>query len=436
MAEAGDNQPVVIRKKKKGHGGHGHHGGAWKVAYADFVTAMMAFFLLLWLLSTTTEEQKKGIADYFSPVSVARDSQSGAGGMLGGETITSDGVMVSNRTPFGVTMTLPADEFSSSETTEELTEGEELARIAEYADADERPIDEQGRLAETTPGEQKRALADGEQPGTGRAELREPGAEGERRDVAVSEAELARLAERQAEEDFREAVEQLRQAVQSVPELANLADNLLVDRTSEGMRLQIVDQQGTSMFERGSAVPEAKTRQLFSLISQTLARLPNKIAIKGHTDAVPYRGDGGYTNWELSSDRALASRRALLEAGLESSRIADVVGKADTDPLVPEDPEAPQNRRISIILLTQPAVAAAPQGIDDEPLPAPEPAPTRAEAEAPAAPAGAAPAETPSSGAPAAPAEPAPALPSGDGLGLPARSEAQRAGGRTDLAER
>ncbi|MEX0758337.1 MAG: flagellar motor protein MotB, partial [Tistlia sp.] len=352
MADEDSKQPILIRKRRKGHGGHAHHGGAWKVAYADFVTAMMAFFLLLWLLASASEEQKQGIADYFSPVSVSRNSQSGSGGLLGGETITVDGAMVSNRTPFGVTMTLPADDSRTSEMTDEPVDGEETPASEDYADSDERAVDDEGLLAELAPGERERGATDGRDAGAG--------PDGEQTDISgVSQAELARLAERQAEAEFEEAVEQLRAAIQSVPELAGLADNLLVDRTTEGMRLQIVDQEGTSMFERGSAVPAETTRRLFSMISQTLAKLPNRIAIKGHTDAVPYRGDGGYTNWELSSDRALASRRALVEAGLAPGRVADVVGKAETDPLVSDNPTAPQNRRISIILLNQPAGAGA-----------------------------------------------------------------------------
>lgn len=409
MAE-GDNKPIVIRKRRKGHGGHGHHGGAWKVAYADFVTAMMAFFLLLWLLSSATDEQKKGIADYFAPASIASSGESGSGGLLGGETITSDGAMVSNRTPFGVTVTLPADDFQTSATIEETTEGEEIPTVEEYADSEEAAIDEKGRLAEVAPGDQERALADGTEAGVGRGERAESGPDGELTAPGrLSDAEFARLAEEQAEKDFKEAVEQLREAVQSVPELAGLADNLLMDRTAEGMRLQIVDQQGTSMFESGSAVPSEATRKLFQMISQTLAKLPNRIAIKGHTDSVPYRGDGGYTNWELSSDRALASRRSLIESGLDPERVADVVGKAATDPLMTDDPEAPQNRRISIILLNEPKLASA-QGAPARPASASSaPAAEGRDEAPPAAPPAAAPA-APSTGVPAATPAGAPAV--------------------------
>ncbi|SMF18071.1 chemotaxis protein MotB [Tistlia consotensis] len=423
MAE-GDNQPVVIRKRRKGHGGHAHHGGAWKVAYADFVTAMMAFFLLLWLLSTASDEQKKGIADYFSPVSVARESSSGSGGLLGGETITSDGAMVSDKTPFGITMTLPADDFSSSDTTDQPTDGEETPTAKDPSDGEERGVDDKGRLADVAPGQQERALANSDKPGAGNGEKANVG-EGEKADTGpdeknqdgqkLSREQLAKLAERKAEQDFKAAVQQLRQAVSSEPELADLAKSLVVDRTAEGMRLQIVDQQKTSMFQRGSAMPEEKTKKLFALIAKTLAKLPNKIAIKGHTDSVPYRGDGGYSNWELSSDRALASRRALIDAGLDASRIADVVGKADTEPLVKDDPTAPQNRRISIVLLNQPMVASAPSGTaPSAPGPTPEAAPGAEHADAPeAVPSAAAPAlqgAAPSQ-APAADAAPA-ALPS------------------------
>ncbi len=136
-----------------------------------------------------------------------------------------------------------------------------------------------------------------------------------------------------------------------MPDLRDLARNLLIDRTPEGMRIQIVDQKGHSMFPLGSAEMYDKTRRLLGLVADAIKRLPNKISIKGHTDAKPYRGHGDYTNWELSSDRANASRRALVTAGLSSDRVAYVVGRAAQDPLVPADPTSPRNRRISIVLL-------------------------------------------------------------------------------------
>ena len=302
MADDGDNAPTIVIKKKKKVVGHGHHGGAWKVAYADFVTAMMAFFLLLWLLNVTTEEQRQGIADYFSPTTVTKTS-SGGGGMLQGRTLAKEGALASKRTAVGITVPL-----------------------AQAPERQESPPEE------------------GE---------REQGEQGERGESAedISDEDLDKaLAEREAER-FAQAEAQLRQAIQEVPDLKQLAQNLLVDRTPEGMRIQLVDQEGLSMFPLGSADMHDKTKRLLGLVADAVERLPNRVAIKGHTDAKPFHGKGDYTNWELSSDRANASRRALVEAGLSAERIAYVVGRADQDPLFPDDPTSPRNRRISIVLL-------------------------------------------------------------------------------------
>ena len=299
MAGTDANKPIIIKKVKKG-GHHGHHGGAWKVAYADFVTAMMAFFLLLWLLNATTDEQKRGIADYFSPTAVAQNT-SGAGGVLGGTSLSRDGTLSSDRSPVGITISLTPDtEDEPSETDPE--------------DAED----------------------------TGQA------ASGE----AVSDEELERqIAEREAEK-FAQAEESLRQAIQAVPELQDLAKQLLVDQTPEGMRIQIVDRERVSMFPSGSAEMFGRTRQLMGLVANAIGQLPNRIAIKGHTDATPFSSGSGYSNWELSTDRANASRRALIRAGLKPSRIESVVGRADQEPLLADEPYSPRNRRISIILLS------------------------------------------------------------------------------------
>jgi chemotaxis protein MotB len=281
-------RPIVIKKVKKGgHGGH--HGGAWKVAYADFVTAMMAFFLLLWLLSATTEEQKEGIADYFTPSTVT-ESNSGSGQILGGQTMSDEGALVSDRAPVGINMRLPSP------------------------------------------------------------------------DTPVSEAEVDQLAkelEAQEKARFADAEEKLKAAVQAVPELSELSDQVLVDYTPEGMRIQLVDAREQSMFELGSAAPRQRTRELLALVAEAIADLPNDVAVKGHTDATPYSGDGDYGNWELSADRANASRRVLAQAGLDEARIGQVVGRADQDPLLPDAPTDPQNRRIAIVLLNQDHAAEA-----------------------------------------------------------------------------
>ncbi len=306
-------RPIIIIKKVK-KVSHGHHGGAWKVAYADFVTAMMAFFLLLWLLQATTEEQKLGIADYFSPASVSR-SKSGSGGLMGGRTFTKKGANPHDQSPVGVGIMI--------------------------------------QLPASTPDEQS-----GDDPVESTASD-ETGGEDE--DVS-EEAEAERLEEilaKREEAQFAQAEEALREAIETVPELQDLADNLLIDQTPEGMRIQIVDAEGKSMFPSGSAKMYDHTRKLIGLVVGAVKQLPQQLAIKGHTDGAPFVNDQGYSNWELSTDRANSSRRALLAAGLPAGRIASVIGLADTEHLDEDDPLSPRNRRISIILLRENPVTAA-----------------------------------------------------------------------------
>ncbi len=288
--------PIIVKKVIKG--GHGHHGGAWKVAYADFVTAMMAFFLLLWLLNVTTDEQKLGIADYFSPASVSR-STSGSGGVLGGQTVVVDGAKISDSGTPSVIMTMATPPAPSTES-EDVDGGPETE-----------PLDEE-----------------------------------ERERLEAQRADLEEAA-------FEEAKEALQQAIQDVPEIAELSKHILVDMTPEGMRIQLVDQDRNSMFPTGKAELLEHAKTLMAMITRVVERLPNKIKITGHTDATPYRTDNGYGNWELSADRANASRRAMLQSGLAPARITQVTGKADTDPLFPADPFAASNRRISIVLLRE-----------------------------------------------------------------------------------
>lgn len=323
MAEEGtpNLQPIII-KKVKGHG-HGHHGGAWKVAYADFVTAMMAFFLLLWLLNATTEEQRSGIADYFSPESIASPG-SGSGSILGGTTIAIDG----NKTSLGG----PTD--GASVPLPPLPSGDGDGGVDGDGDA---------------PGDG----GDTEFPESGSTRFAENGETDKPADGTVDEGAVQQEMAEHEQAQFEAAAEALRQAIESVPELAQLEDSLKIEQTPEGLRIQLVDQVGYSMFAIGSAHPNAQTHKLVKLVSRVVAQLPNKISISGHTDSRAYRTPSGYTNWELSSDRANAARRLLIESGLGADRIALVQGRADTDPLLPSEPESEQNRRISIVLLRE-----------------------------------------------------------------------------------
>jgi len=309
-------QPIIIKKIVKG--GHGHHGGAWKVAYADFVTAMMAFFLLLWLLNVTTDEQKNGIADYFAPAA-ASQSTSGSGGALGGQTMVREGSRISDNG-------LPTVVVSVGDIEDEKDSHEDGKKFDPSGDE----VDEEGI-----------SNNDESMSGSERGRKGTPG-----------EDDIAEALARREQENFNEAMDAIEDAIeQAPPELKELAENLMVDMTDEGLRIQLVDQGGRSMFPKGSSSLEGHASDLLRLISGVVSTLPNKIKITGHTDATPYRSTNGYGNWELSADRANASRRALIEVGVPVHRIDQVTGKADQDPLMPEDPYADSNRRISIVLM-------------------------------------------------------------------------------------
>ncbi len=287
-------QTIIVKKVKKG--GHGAHGGAWKIAYADFVTAMMAFFLLLWLLNVTTDEQKLGLSDYFSPAAPSK-SESGSGGVLGGQSLQTEGAQISNVGQQGIVVTV------------------------------------------------KPPPAPGEEGDTG-------GTEGENPEDLTDQQLAEELAKRE-EKAFENAVKELRQAIQADPTLEDLANQIIIDMTPEGLRIQLVDQDGKPMFQSGGARPAPKTVALLEKVAKAVKGLPNKLKITGHTDSVPFHRQDGYSNWELSADRANASRRILVHAGIAEDRIAQVTGLADTDPLLPDEPEAAPNRRISITLLRE-----------------------------------------------------------------------------------
>jgi len=300
-------QPIIIKKIKKG--GHGHHGGAWKVAYADFVTAMMAFFLLLWLINTTTPEQKRGIADYFAPASISQTT-SGAGGILGGQSFSSDGARNSGSSSVVMTNAQPNPPGQKS--------------------AGGKSKDGPGGEGSTSPDTAEK--------------LTESSPTQEQLEDALAARE---------EELFKQAEQSLRQAMQDMPELAELSKNLLIDRTPEGLRIQIVDQEGRPMFPPGQTEPYHRAALLLQQVAKIIDKLPNRITVSGHTDSKPFKRADGYTNWNLSSDRANASRRILQEAGLIDDRIYQVSGKAGSEPLFPEDPYIVGNRRISIVLLRE-----------------------------------------------------------------------------------
>jgi chemotaxis protein MotB len=280
---ANTNQPIIIIKKVK-KAAHGHHGGAWKIAYADFVTAMMAFFLLMWLISMTTKEQKIGLAEFFAPAATSQ-SNSGAGGMLMGTALDRSGNKAA--APRDMAMGTPTQEDGARRTNA-------------------------GRVSDRDIG----------QPAAGT----------------------------QAQHS---AIASLRQSLQQMPEIAELSRNIIIEPTHEGLNVSLVDQDGLSMFPEGSIHPHERTRLLLKAMAPTLRRMPNRLSIRGHTSAVRPGSARGMDPWSLTAGRAVSVLEILAGAGLPNDRFASVMGRADTEPLFPENPYIPPNRRVTITLINE-----------------------------------------------------------------------------------
>ena len=350
---------IIIKKEEVIEGGH--HGGAWKVAYADFVTAMMAFFLLMWLLNATTEAQRRGLADYFSPSNVLSRNISGSGQPFGGHTPYDDGTMVSDKgadpVMQGKEPPPPDQDVDSDQIAPAVTPRAEPSpgHVASAGRAGQTQ-DARGNAATATDQQGERAPGGGVAPAqaktpsnaeflanAGAGTLAKPDAR--QQDDAAARTD----AERRERAAFEQAAQQIRDAVRADPSLADLSRQLAIDITPEGLRIQLLDEDKQPMFPSGSATLSDKARTLLQKVAPVLAKLPEPLMLTGHTDASPYNS-GGRTNWELSSERANATRRVLVEAGLPEARFKEVSGRADRDPLLPADPLAAANRRIAIVV--------------------------------------------------------------------------------------
>ena len=289
-APHGSNQPPKIIVKKiyiEGHGGH--HGGAWKVAYADFVTAMMAFFLLMWLLGATTEKQRKGIADYFAPTILNTKSLGiGGSGLLGGDSVTT------------TEKTGPHDGNSR------------MPMIVARADG-----------------------AGGPQIGTGaKGSLRS------RQAIAEEDRRIFSKLKQQVEKQLRER-----------QNLAKLAKHIRFTMTPNGMRIDLVDDANYSMFALGTTALESDASALIGMVAEGIRETQNPIMIRGHTDSLPYGDPRAMNNWMLATGRAEATRRRLALGGLPESRFHRIEGVADREPMITDNPMDPRNRRVAITLL-------------------------------------------------------------------------------------
>jgi chemotaxis protein MotB len=309
---ANERPIIIVRKKKKGV--HVHHGGAWKVAYADFVTAMMAFFLVMWLVTAVSKDQRAAIFDYFkNPSMEPGKSTKPAPGQMG---------------PGGAS-TSPIDLHGGLNAIRPV-----ITRTPDIA----------GTAAPVLSRNDRTEMGAARVPATEQKPTLEQAA------AAQQEAEHKQLESLMAE---------LRAAVNKSQALEPFKDQLLLDITPEGVRIQIVDAQNRPMFDVGSARLRDYTTAILRELAPYLDSVPNRISLTGHTDIRPYPSTNGYTNWELSADRANAARRALTAGGLPDGKVSRVVGLSSSVLFDKQDPQNPINRRISIVVMTRQAEAAA-----------------------------------------------------------------------------
>ena len=288
---------VVVRRVKKVHGG-GHHGGSWKVAYADFVTAMMAFFMVMWLVGATTNKERAAISEYFkNPSPIVGKSFSPAPGPMG------PGGASTSMIKLGGTMDLPRGE----------SDDPFGKKDAKANPAEQSPIEKAAAEAEERAQDKKR---------------------------------------------LEELMQALEEAISKSQALEPFKDQLLLDISPEGLRIQIVDKQNRPMFDLGSSKLKPYTGDILHELAGFINRVPNRISLTGHTDLTAYARPG-YSNWELSADRANAARRALVEGGMQEDKVTRVVGLSSSVLFDKQNPQNPINRRISIVVMTKAAEAVA-----------------------------------------------------------------------------
>lgn len=282
-----DKRPIVVKRIKKVSAGS--HGGAWKIAYADFVTAMMAFFLLMWLLGSTSKEDLAGISEYFkTPLAVA---------MTGGSSTSESKSMIKGG-------------------------GQDLTR--------------------------------------NKGETRKGAIKPEKKIEVKTAEEILRMEKQKEVEKLKELKLKIEKAIDADQKLQQFKKQILLDITTEGLRIQIVDEKNRPMFRSGSAQLESYTKDILHEIGTMLNQVPNKVSLSGHTDAQPYSlGGKSYGNWELSADRANASRRELIVGGIADEKIVRVVGLSSAVLFDKVDPLNPINRRISIIVMNKKAEESA-----------------------------------------------------------------------------
>ncbi|NPD67549.1 OmpA family protein [Lichenicola cladoniae] len=322
---------IIIRREEEVV--EAHHGGAWKVAYADFVTAMMAFFLLMWLLNATTEQQRRGIAAYFSPLANVENGFSGAGLVPGGISPLDKGTSLVARGTGAPPADAPPQTVSIQTAPGQVaTDGDGIPATPDSDD--DAPPSGLGRTAAVAGQGSTVALAVEPDDGGGPSSLTHHA------EAAAEDASL------------KDAAARMRSLVGADPALAEFAGQMAIDVTPDGLCIQIMDREGLPMFDRGATTLNARASALLRKVAPFLETLPEPVSIGGYTDAAPWPS-GGISNWTLSSGRADAARDLLVRSGLSDRRISEVTAFADRHLLLPADPLASANRRIVLTLRRQ-----------------------------------------------------------------------------------
>ena len=336
-----DKAPIVIKRVKKG--GHGFHGGVWKIAYADFVTAMMAFFLLMWVLGSTTRGDLAGISAYFqNPLRVAVDGGAGSGDATrlikgGGESMMH---------AQGQEAKADSDSTQRSKSTTAAQEPDDEARKYQFDSKSKNPGSTQG--VQDGVGNEKGGAQGATSGASGASQGGAQGAAGGAQGAAAAAAKENAQAQQQVKAEIE-------RAVKSDGELSKIKNQLMMDITSDGLRLQIVDEKNRPMFESGGTVLADHIRRLMRIIGKVVGETNFAIKVEGHTDSKGTGSDSGRGNWELSTERANAARREMVSGGLRADQVAQVVGYADKLRVNKDDPSDPINRRISITVLANTA---------------------------------------------------------------------------------
>ncbi len=343
---------IIIKKIQPDHGGG--HGGAWKIALADMMTAMMAFFLLMWLLGATTEAQRKGIADYFKPTpksTITSGQLAGSNGVLGGRSILDPEGMPSaafqtslldlanpKDTEGGKDADKGPETDPSPESSQDTGKGgaQDATKQGGAQDASNKGGDSDGEgKGSSGEGNGKGGQADGEKKG-GAGEL--------------SDQEKSQAAAQLDQKNFDNVQKALEDKLANDNSLADLKGQVHFVREKEGLRIEIVDKSDFSMFALGTNKLLPRAQALMDTVAKAINDMPNKIVVRGHTDAYGFAGGGDRNNWALSTERAETTRQMLTKAGVDESRIARIEGVADKDPFFPDDAFDPRNRRISVTL--------------------------------------------------------------------------------------